>query len=1073
MPNFSFNLLTGAQFGRVGPVHTTGTQAPVGTYATAADFLVDSVQAKNNTTWTVRLWGGPGGGGVNVYSSAAGGAYIPAVGALGGFVEVQINPSTLGPDSVVRLAGVGNQPPTMNTKSANGGLAADAGSSVGPGIATALMVAQKPANLNATYTTLAVAGGGGGPAYADAGETPAAGGTPNTYALSYSVGAANILIQGGLPISMAAATVSQVAFPTTPGQAYGPDNLGKLPNYKRIPGGSGQGIGGGGGPTPTAGSPVATLGAAAAGQDGGAATASAGGAAGANSGTVVTGGSSTAAAAGAAFPAGAVGAHTYGVNPPAANTTSYYVYGGMGGMGGFSGGGGGVALKGATSTAQLVFPYLSPATLTGAAWSGAPAGGGGGANKFYGGLGSVLTQNLGEVPMRTSGEFGNFQPASPVQTAWTQSFWSTDRLSYGIPNYQQVSNPVPSTGGVKQGLNSMNLGGVAAVQGFMANICVPVLPDPTPDATQVIQIGIKVPPIGGTTPAPSSQAPATTTTTYSDTTAAAQITCVCLGWGATQISTETPFTWAGVTTPVGGDPPVMQYAGLTNTLQGVTRVFPEISFDWRWSPKGANTWTQNHVTFGQTAPTYQINPETFEVESEPAGTQIHFTDPQNGVLTFDVPAGTFTNGQVYDVQMRIVDPDGASPWVALEELAPQPKPPAPTWTSPTNGGNILSEDMPATISWTIPPGQTVQWVEYVLSGKNENDTPILFDSGAINVTRENLITNPSFEGGISGWSALTTTSFPTTPTIASDTTAPQFGTSDLKITWGAGTNVSTSAVSTIVDTVPGTTYVFSAAISTDAATPTNNVILAVRNNDGTDPVPLQQVSVTPGAAPAATYGSVVFTAQDTSTELLLVSGGANTGNNYVDAAVCEINGTATVAPGAATYFDGSTANSQPGTASWEGTANASKSLLTVANLTSTTLDITDPDSGSEIQFFAGSLTLTYGPHESNGEASLPATVNFSINTPPTTPTATLTEDDDAGTITLDIESADGTVVRAEVYRTNLTLDLAEVDLGSANVQTNPDGSTSLTFIDYTPASNTLYQYRVRAYGASAGYVDLV
>ena len=80
------------------------------------------------------------------------------------------------------------------------------------------------------------------------------------------------------------------------------------------------------------------------------------------------------------------------------------------------------------------------------------------------------------------------------------------------------------------------------------------------------------------------------------------------------------------------------------------------------------------------------------------------------------------------------------------------------------------------------------------------------------------------------------------------------------------------------------------------------------------------------------------------------------------------------------------------------------------------------------------------------------------------------EDDDNGLIAFVIATSDtpNATTSMDVYRTDVTNGTAEIRVATGLV---PD-SDVVDWTDYTPASNCLYEYRIRAYSALGGFADV-
>lgn len=166
--------------------------------------------------------------------------------------------------------------------------------------------------------------------------------------------------------------------------------------------------------------------------------------------------------------------------------------------------------------------------------------------------------------------------------------------------------------------------------------------------------------------------------------------------------------------------------------------------------------------------------------------------------------------------------------------------------------------------------------------------------------------------------------------------------------------------------------------------------------------------------------------------------------------------------GYGTYFDGGHANGNPGTASWKGTADASESYLTGTDIVTGALAYTGPPlSGATLYLDTLNRSQT-----TLGTDYIRASESISPNpTAPSTPTVTLTQDDDNGWITLQIDAADG----AATYKTT-SIDIFR---NGTRIVTGlvPDQTTRLATYRDIPATDEVCTYTVRALASSGGWAD--
>lgn len=413
----------------------------------------------------------------------------------------------------------------------------------------------------------------------------------------------------------------------------------------------------------------------------------------------------------------------------------------------------------------------------------------------------------------------------------------------------------------------------------------------------------------------------------------------------------------------------------------------------------------------------------------------------NGKYVF--PAATFVAGHNYEIQVRVYDASGSQgPWGSLFVNALSTPPPgAPTITSPTSGEQFTAS--PVTLDWTIDAAQTELTYRIVVE---KTDGTLLLDTLDQPSTRENLCVNPSFETDATGWSPNTGS-----PTIASSATYAKYGSKSGAVTWGAGSGGNQSVI-TNFNTIPGKQYWVSLWLTGNTASDPTSLTVNVTDANGT---------ITSSGATIASTGVFVnvtirFTARDTVSSVVVVPNGSVTNGTftYIDGALFELNATNTVR----SFFDGGNANGNPGTPSWTGTANDSTSLLTISNVLSYSLTWSWPSEAAKV-------FISYSTVASAGIESNQTEQDFSVNfNPPGTGSVVVTENDDAGTITLTVTNGSN-VATNDIYRTDVTHSLPEIRIAKG-LGLNP------VFVDYTPATNTLYTYRVRQYSADGGYTDI-
>lgn len=162
--------------------------------------------------------------------------------------------------------------------------------------------------------------------------------------------------------------------------------------------------------------------------------------------------------------------------------------------------------------------------------------------------------------------------------------------------------------------------------------------------------------------------------------------------------------------------------------------------------------------------------------------------------------------------------------------------------------------------------------------------------------------------------------------------------------------------------------------------------------------------------------------------------------------------------GGLTYFDGSHANGNPGSASWQGTTNASHSLLTGTDVTSDTWDYESaPQTNGQLYLDTISATQRVG-----STAARAVNLNPSI---PATPTVAMVINNTLGLMVLTINAADGASGTKTTY--------FDVFRNGIRIATHvlPDTSTRLATVYDDPASGSSCAYSVRAFDEAGGYAD--
>lgn len=437
---------------------------------------------------------------------------------------------------------------------------------------------------------------------------------------------------------------------------------------------------------------------------------------------------------------------------------------------------------------------------------------------------------------------------------------------------------------------------------------------------------------------------------------------------------------------------------------------------------------------------------------------------QNHVATSSTNTTTITHAQLgqtagnsYEFQVRYYDYNGdVGPWADLI-LNCIALPAAPVITAPTSGQVVTASTYPVT--WTNPSGSP-ELAYYIENENTQAGTtgPLVGAVGGWfnSNTRVNWCPNPSFEQNVTLWT------FTGGSAVRSSTNHMTPGSWAAQVTWAA----SGSALMTFnMPTVEGQQYFVTAWVMSPTASDPTMYEIGARNVGDTVPsLGSSDTSVAPGTW---TQLSLVFTADSPTTTISIeptqgtVTSGQITWLDNIDAELW-VGPTGRALP---TYFDGSAANGNTGTASWLGTANLSASQLLNADFLSTTLHVIDS--------FPVRIGIRYATVGSQGAPSNMTSVFFTLNhNPPGTPTATVTMDEDAGSISFHIHVNDSPnqTTSVDVYRQDLTNGTDEIRI-AADLAPDP-ASRTLDFTDVLPASRTLYNYRIRAYSAVGGYADI-
>lgn len=493
--------------------------------------------------------------------------------------------------------------------------------------------------------------------------------------------------------------------------------------------------------------------------------------------------------------------------------------------------------------------------------------------------------------------------------------------------------------------------------------------------------------------------------------------------------------------------------------------------------------------------TYQYG---FEVDYQVTGgsSWTAYVDARSSASGYTFPANTFTPGTNYTIRMRYFDNTGDPSAFFTFTIAPGLPNAAPTITYPAAGDSIL--DSPFTITWEAIANEALYSIDIIDRSGGPTDGNVLFTNNELSSTRENFAWSANGDTavhhtdsgsgltGMDNWYVVDNASLGITLTTSNTCNARGLATGGtakaFEVNWGsAGTNTDNGWLTyDWINTVPGRTY--------------NITVGFTRGADGASEVQLAASAGGSGESGAATTQSnwfgdtsnpalatgawnwltlqFVATTTITYVQLLPQSSSVGTNTGFFDALLVEQGaGNTPVASGAA-YFDGGNANGQPGTASWENDfgngvpGNGTSQLVPASPVSSYSIDWTDTyglqSTDVEVQ-----LKYVAVGEGSAGAWSQIASVDCSINmSPPETPQVSMLADNLTGSITLAITNPAGTypAIYNDVYRTDITNGGEEI-----RIATNLAPSTN--FVDFTPATMTTYQYRVRAYSQPGGFAD--
>jgi len=217
----------------------------------------------------------------------------------------------------------------------------------------------------------------------------------------------------------------------------------------------------------------------------------------------------------------------------------------------------------------------------------------------------------------------------------------------------------------------------------------------------------------------------------------------------------------------------------------------------------------------------------------------------------------------------------------------------------------------------------------------------------LTIKRTNKITNPSFETGINGWSAIGSGG-----AVATTTSAALRGKQCMQVyqadVTGAGMNLTTP-----VDAVPNDVWTGSLSIRLVTGEPTNTVNVRLRAQPGNVVVTNQVVTLTSAWQRIAVTGTMP--SGTTGVDVAVARSIAGVHRYWVDAVMLEQG----AAIGA--YFDGDTPDGPDGKYDWTGPRGASESVLSTVAAASVPEQSSLDDCWDKLLWSLHSATTTVGP----------------------------------------------------------------------------------------------------------------
>lgn len=432
-----------------------------------------------------------------------------------------------------------------------------------------------------------------------------------------------------------------------------------------------------------------------------------------------------------------------------------------------------------------------------------------------------------------------------------------------------------------------------------------------------------------------------------------------------------------------------------------------------------------------------------------------------------VSIGTFTSGNTYKLRLRAYDQDGDVSGYSTITFMAEALAAAPTITLPVADSDVSVEPFEA--DWTPDPSSPEILARITVFDDAGNvEQQVDYDDG-----RTNLCANPTFDTDTSLWSAEAVNL-----DVSADVT-PQEGANSMTVAWAGGDNI-LQAASYVFDSQPGEWYSMVVGVAMHV---TNDLEVQIGLGNAGDSQPFIYGDTTALAGETDTWQRIelIAQAQSDSSQLMLIPSATPAGTevHFVNAVMISIGqGTdPTTLADINHYFDFVNTPAGPGdslpgavTQPWADSNGGLVAVFLVTDPVPIVNNLDVPDAGVK------TITISSSTVASKGLQGPTASVTFTLNlNPPGTPTIeSVTEDDDNGLIAFKILTSDtpNATSSMDVFRTDVTDGTPEIRI-AASIDLTEDGDGYVSFADYTPASNVLYDYKFRAYSALGGFADAI